>query len=55
MLDEAPSFGLDRVLAVCAVDNVGSVRTIERCGGVLEGIGETPFGPARRYWFELRR
>jgi predicted acetyltransferase len=55
MLAEAPGFGLDRVLAVCAVDNVASVRTIERCGGVFEGIGETPFGPARRYWFELQR
>jgi predicted acetyltransferase len=53
MLDEARALGLDRVLAVCAVDNVGSVRTIERCGGVFEGLGETPFGPARRYWFEV--
>jgi predicted acetyltransferase len=55
MLGEAPALGLDRVLAVCAVDNVGSVRTIERCGGVFEGVGDTPFGPLRRYWFELRR
>jgi predicted acetyltransferase len=53
MLGEARVLGLDRVLAVCAVDNVGSVRTIERCGGVFEGLGETPYGPARRYWFEL--
>ena len=55
MLDEARVLGLDRVLAVCALDNVGSVRTIERGGGVFEGIGDTPFGPARRYWFDLRR
>lgn len=52
-LEEARALGLDRVLAVCAPDNTGSVRTIERCGGVFEGFGETPFGPARRYWFTL--
>jgi predicted acetyltransferase len=53
MLDEARVLGLDRLLAVCAVDNVASVKTIERCGGVFEGIRDTTFGPARRYWIEL--
>ncbi|OLB74471.1 MAG: GNAT family N-acetyltransferase [Actinobacteria bacterium 13_2_20CM_2_71_6] len=53
MLDEARVLGLDRVLAVCAVDNVASVKTIERCGGVFEGIRDTKFGPARRYLIEL--
>jgi len=53
MLDEARVLGLDRVLAVCAVDNVASVKTVERCGGVFEGIRDTKFGPARRYWIDL--
>lgn len=53
MLAEARTLGLDRVLAVCTVDNAASARTIERCGGVLEGVGETRFGPARRYWIDL--
>lgn len=53
MLDEARVLGLDRLLAVGAVDNVASVKTIERCGGVFEGIRDTRFGPARRYWIEL--
>jgi predicted acetyltransferase len=53
MLDEARMLGLDRVLAVCAVDNFASVKTIERCGGVFEGIRDTKFGSARRYWIEL--
>jgi predicted acetyltransferase len=53
MLDEARILGLDRLLAVCALDNVASVKTIERCGGVFEGIRHTKFGPARRYWIEL--
>ncbi|MGC4747025.1 GNAT family N-acetyltransferase [Micromonospora sp. DT201] len=53
MLDEARVLGLDRLLAVCAVDNVASVKAIERCGGVFECIWDTKFGPARRYWIEL--
>jgi predicted acetyltransferase len=55
MLDEARALGLERVLLVCAVDNVASVRTIERCGGVFEGIRDTKLGPARRYWIDLQR
>ncbi|MDZ5447843.1 GNAT family N-acetyltransferase [Micromonospora sp. 4G57] len=53
MLEEARMLGLDRVLAVCAVDNGASARTIERCGGVFEGVRETRLGPARRYCIEL--
>jgi predicted acetyltransferase len=53
MLDEARVLGLGRVLAVCAVGNAASVKTIERCGGVFEGIRDTEFGPVRRYWIEL--
>ena len=53
MLDEARRLGLDRVLIVCAVDNAASVKTIERCGGVFEGIRDTRFGPVRRYWIEI--
>jgi len=53
MLDEARRLGLKRVLAVCGVDNVASVKTIERCGGVFEGTWDTKIGPARRYWIDL--
>ena len=53
MLDQARALGMDRVLAVCAVDNIASVKTIERCGGLFEGIADTKLGPARRYWIEL--
>jgi predicted acetyltransferase len=46
--------GLTRVLVTCDDDNEPSRRTIERCGGVLEDILETPDGPPkRRYWIEL--
>jgi predicted acetyltransferase len=52
MLDEARRLGMDRVLIVCAVDNIASAKTIERRGGVLERIVDTQLGPARRYWVE---
>ncbi|GIF06967.1 GNAT family N-acetyltransferase [Actinoplanes siamensis] len=51
LLNEARRIDLRRVLAVCALDNTASIKTIERCGGVFDGIGDTKFGhPARRYW-----
>jgi predicted acetyltransferase len=49
--------GLRRVLLVCADDNLGSVRIIESCGGVLEDVRRHPdFSEIlmRRYWIDLR-
>jgi RimJ/RimL family protein N-acetyltransferase len=54
ILDEARALGLDQVLLVCAVDNIASVKTIEHNGGTFEGIKDTKFGPARRYWIKIR-
>jgi predicted acetyltransferase len=44
--------GLTRVLVTCDDDNVGSIRTIEKNGGVLENIvaGADGDKPKRRYW-----
>ena len=44
--------GLTRVLVTCDEDNVGSIKTIEKNGGVLESIVSGPDGakPNRRYW-----
>ncbi|MET8627825.1 GNAT family N-acetyltransferase [Kitasatospora sp. NPDC004669] len=53
MLGEAPVLGLDRVLIVCEVDNIASVMTIERNGGVLEGVRDTEHGAVRRYWIKI--
>ena len=50
ILELAHGFGLDRVLIVCEADNVASVKTIERQGGVPDGIQDTDHGPVRRYW-----
>jgi predicted acetyltransferase len=44
--------GLSRVLVTCDDDNVGSIRVIEKNGGVLENVVAVPGGaaPKRRYW-----
>jgi predicted acetyltransferase len=49
--------GLDRVLVTCDDDNVGSIRTIESNGGVLEDVvrGSDVDKPRRRYWIDVRR
>jgi predicted acetyltransferase len=46
--------GLTRVLVTCDTDNVGSIKTIERNGGVFEGIVQAPgFAKGlRRYWVQ---
>ena len=46
--------GLTRVLVTCDDDNVGSIKTIEKNGGVLESIVTDPDGdrPKRRYWID---
>ncbi|GAB2680368.1 GNAT family N-acetyltransferase [Nocardia goodfellowii] len=54
ILDTAQLLELDRVLLVCAADNIASAKTIERVGGTLEEIRDTEYGPARRYWIDLQ-
>jgi predicted acetyltransferase len=53
MLGVAATVGLHQVLIVCKVDNVGSARTIERNGGVLEDIRQTKWGAMARYWITV--
>ncbi|MFF5922783.1 GNAT family N-acetyltransferase [Streptomyces flavochromogenes] len=53
VLPEARALGLDRVLVTCDDDNVGSARSIERNGGVLEDVRTTDAGVKRRYWITL--
>jgi predicted acetyltransferase len=47
-------FGIRRVLVTCDDDNIGSIRTIEKNGGILENIVSGPDldRPKRRYWIE---
>ncbi|MCC7043808.1 MAG: GNAT family N-acetyltransferase [Acidobacteria bacterium] len=50
-------YGLRRVLLTVDDDNVGSIRTIEKNGGVFEGMVNGMAGdrPKRRYWIETSR
>lgn len=48
--------GISRVLVTCDDDNIGSIRTIEKNGGVLENVVTGPdlAKPKRRYWIQPR-
>jgi predicted acetyltransferase len=47
--------GLTRVLLTCDDDNIGSIKVIEKNGGVLESTVANPDGdtPKRRYWISI--
>jgi predicted acetyltransferase len=45
-LPHAAAIGIDQVLLTCDEDNVGSYKTIESNGGVMEDIRQGK----RRYW-----
>jgi len=46
--------GLTRILLTCDDDNIGSIRTIEKNGAILENVVTGPDldKPKRRYWIE---
>jgi predicted acetyltransferase len=49
-LEIARELGVSRALVTCDDDNIGSSKTIEKCGGVLENIIELEHGvKIRRY------
>lgn len=48
----ARSYDIDRVLVTCDDDNIGSARTIEKCGGVFESTVVDEGVPKRRYWID---
>jgi len=46
--------GIERALVTCDVDNIGSIKVIERCGGVFESVTCDPGLKVqkRRYWLK---
>ncbi len=53
-LDHLRATGAKRALVTCDDDNIGSIRTIEKCGGVFENIVALAGEPAkRRYWIDI--
>lgn len=55
MLEQAKSKHIYKVLFAAYESNIGSWKTIEKCGGVLENIvfEEGDVKPIRRYWIDL--
>lgn len=53
-LNECKKLGINRVLMVCDKDNIGSAKSIERNGGLLENQIEDDGEIVQRYWIELR-
>ena len=52
-LEECRKLGIDRVLLTCDKTNIGSAKTIQHNGGVLENEIETPDRITQRYWIKL--
>lgn len=53
MLDMLRDMGYERIMITCDDDNVGSYKTIEKNGGILEDKVPNHQGIGRRYWIEL--
>ena len=52
-LDESRQLGINKVLMVSRKDNIGSARSIEKNGGVLENEIEIDGVINQRYWIDL--
>jgi predicted acetyltransferase len=52
-LDECRKLGMERVLMVCDKENVGSAKSIQNNGGILENEIEVDGVVEQRYWIEL--
>ena len=52
-LDECKKLGIERVLMVCDKENVGSAKSIQNNGGILENEIEVDGVVEQRYWIEL--
>ena len=53
-LEECRKLGIDRVMMACDDDNIGSAKSIENNGGVLENKVDDNGVLLRRYWIDLR-
>lgn len=53
-LEECRKLGIDRVLMVCDKENIGSAKSIQRNGGILENEIEVDGVIEQRYWIDLK-
>ena len=53
-LDECRKLGIDRALITCDKNNIGSAKTIQKNGGILENeITVDDGGILQRYWIDI--
>ncbi|MBR2403686.1 MAG: GNAT family N-acetyltransferase [Lachnospiraceae bacterium] len=52
-LDECRKLGIEKVLMVCDKDNIGSAKSIQNNGGIMENEIEVEGVIEQRYWIEL--
>lgn len=52
-LEKCRGLGIDRVLITCSKTNLGSAKSIQKNGGVLENEVEIDGEVIQRYWIEL--
>lgn len=52
-LKECPKYGIERALVTCAKTNIGSARTIQKNGGVLENEITEGERITQRYWIKI--
>ena len=52
-LEECRKLGLEKVLMVCDKDNIGSAKSIQNNGGILENEVEVEGVVEQRYWIKL--
>lgn len=53
-LPECRKLGIERVLMVCDKENIGSAKSIQRNGGILENEVVVDGVTEQRYWIDLR-
>lgn len=53
-LEECRKLGITRVLMVCDKDNIGSARSIQKNGGILENEPVVDGVTIQRYWIDLK-
>ena len=52
-LEECKKLGIDKVLMCCDKDNIGSAKSIQNNGGILENEVEEDGHLEQRYWIKL--
>ena len=54
-LEECRKLGIDRVLLVCEKTNIGSAKSIQNNGGILEDEILENGKVEQRYWIDLQK